>query len=47
MAQKKPRKSRRGRRLVFARCIRHWRTGRLIYPKNGKTFAFWVDDNRR
>jgi hypothetical protein len=32
---------RRGR-LVFVKCFRHWRTGRLVFPKRAKCFAFWV-----
>lgn len=27
---------------VFARYIR--KNGRVIYPKNGKVFRFWVED---
>lgn len=32
---------------VYARHIRHWRTGRIIYPKRGKFFRFRVRRKRR
>jgi hypothetical protein len=32
---------RRGR-LVFVKCFRHWRTGKLVYPKHAECFCFWV-----
>lgn len=34
-----------GGRWVICRYIR--KNGRLIYPKNGKCFRFWVDDSKR
>lgn len=37
-----PRRSRPGHRLVFCRYFRHWRTGKLVYPKRSKYFRFWV-----
>jgi hypothetical protein len=33
-----------GGRWVICRCIR--KNGRVIYPKNGKFFRFWVDDSK-
>lgn len=32
--------NRPGYHLVFCRCIR--RNGKLVYPKNGRFFRFWV-----
>lgn len=32
----------RGGRWVYTRSIR--KNGRVIYPKNGKVFRFWVED---
>ena len=34
-----------GGHWVVCRYIR--KNGRLIYPKNGKCFRFWVDDSKR
>lgn len=34
--------NRRGGRWVYCRYIR--KNGRVIYPKNGKMFRFWVDN---
>lgn len=34
--------SRNSGRWVYARYIR--RNGRIVYPKNGRVFRFWVDD---
>lgn len=36
-----------GMRLVIVRWIRHRKTGKRIYPRNGKVFAFWVKDDPR
>ena len=33
----------RGGRWVYARYIRR-KDGRIIYPKNGRVFCFWVED---
>ncbi len=30
-------------RWIFCRCFRHWRTGKLVYRKNGGFFRFWVN----
>jgi hypothetical protein len=30
-------------RLIFRPWITNRKTGKRIYPKNGKLFAFWVD----
>lgn len=35
------------KRLIFVRWIRHAKTGKIIYPKNGKVFAIWVDDDKK
>jgi len=35
-------KSRPGFRLVFVKCFKHYRTGKLVYRKDGGSFAFWV-----
>ena len=34
-----------GGRWVVCRSIR--KNGRVIYPKNGKCFRFWVDDSKK
>jgi len=31
-------------RLIFRRWVIHPKTGRRIYPRNGKAFPIWVDD---
>lgn len=31
-----------GFRWVFCKCFRHYRTGELVYRKNGEYFAFLV-----
>ncbi len=31
-----------GRRWVFCKCFKHWRTGKLVYPKTAECFAFLV-----
>lgn len=33
-----------GYRLVFCRWFVHPKTKRRVYPKRGKTFAFWVKE---
>lgn len=35
-------RARPGWRLVFCKSFRHWRTGKRVYRKDGKPFAFWV-----
>jgi hypothetical protein len=32
----------RGCRWVFCKCFKHWRTGKLVYPKTAECFAFLV-----
>jgi hypothetical protein len=31
-----------GFRWVFCKCFKHWRTGKLVYPRNGGSFMFLV-----
>jgi hypothetical protein len=26
-------------KVIFVKCFRHWRTGKMVYPKNGKVIA--------
>ena len=33
-----------GKRWVFRRWVRDPRTGKRVYPRNGKCFAFLVDE---
>lgn len=40
---KKRQESRPGKKLVVVRWVINKKTGKRIYPKNGKCFAFWVD----
>jgi hypothetical protein len=35
-------KLRPGGRKVYCAWFRHHRTGKIIYPKRGKCFCFWV-----
>jgi hypothetical protein len=36
--------ARRGNKvLIFRPYFRHPKTGKLIYPKNGRVFPMWVD----
>jgi hypothetical protein len=28
--------------VIFVKCFRHWRTGKMVYPKNGKVIAIKV-----
>ena len=34
----------KGKRLIIRPWITCRKTGKRIYPKNGRFFAFWVDD---
>ncbi|MDN7849957.1 hypothetical protein [Burkholderia seminalis] len=31
-----------GYRWVCCKCFKHWRTGKLVYPKNADCFMFLV-----
>ena len=31
-----------GYRLVYCRYFRHYRTGKIVYPKHSQYFRFWV-----
>ena len=31
-----------GYRLIFCKCFKHWRSGKLVYRKNGGYFCFRV-----
>jgi hypothetical protein len=28
--------------IVFTMCFRHWRSGKLVYRKDGRPFCFFV-----
>ena len=34
--------ARAGYRWIFCKCFKHWRTGELVYRKNGGFFRFLV-----
>ncbi len=34
--------ARKGYRRVHCKCFKHWRTGKLVYPKHAECFTFFV-----
>lgn len=36
----------KGYRWVFCKSIKHWRTGKRVFRKNGGCFSFLVKDKR-
>jgi|GEM_PF-2444225 len=44
MSEDDSERSKEGKTLIFRASIKHPETGERIYPKNGKAFPIWVDN---
>jgi hypothetical protein len=42
MANNPPFPAPAGKKWVFAKCFKHYRSGKMVYPKNGGVFCFLV-----
>jgi hypothetical protein len=33
----------KGKKWIFTKCFKHWRSGKLVYPKTAECFCFLVN----